>query len=144
MALNNTSTKKQESMKSRVPLASKTLPTKDVNYGNRHSKDEGQMRGNAQPDKFADPMNDGTSAPLGGGIDHLHDDIGEKSGFIVDGYLDKGGTPYGEAAKFNFLPPGMDISNQENCEIHDMPLRRLTAESYPGDGWMPAPKDITE
>jgi hypothetical protein len=144
MAMNNTSTRKQGSLEQRGKLAGKTLPTKDVNYKDRHSVNDGQMRGNAQPDKFAEPMNDGTSAAISGGIDRLYDDIGEKSGFITDGYLDKGGTPYGEAAKFNFLPPGMDISNQENAEIHSMPLRKLTEESYPGDGWMPKPRDIEE
>lgn len=103
---------------------------------------DGQMRGNAQPDKFAEPLQD-ISAKIRG-MEGLHNDIGELSGFITDGYLDKQGTPYGEAAKFNFLPPGMDISNQENAEIHAMPLRKITSESYPGDGWTPAPRDIPE
>lgn len=86
-----------------------------------------------------------TSAPGKiGGMKSLRNDIGEASGFITDGYLDKRDTPYGEAAKFNFLPPGMDISNQETAEIHDMPMRKLTDLSYPGDGWSPAPRDVAE
>jgi hypothetical protein len=142
MATNNTSTmKKGASVK--APVEGATLRTKDVKYRNSPGQNDGQMRGNAQPDKFADPMNDGVSAAIRG-LEGLHDDIGEKSGFITDGYIDKGGTPYGEAAKFNFLPPGMDISNQENAEIHDMPLRKITEESYPGDGWQPKPRDIPE
>lgn len=143
MAMNNTSTKKQGGMKQRGAQAGETLPPKDVNYRDRHSVNEGQMRGNAMPDKFAEPMNDGTSAPISG-FNRTYDDIGEKSGFITEGYMDKGGTPYGEAAKFNFLPPGMNISNQENAEIHEMPLRKLVNESYPGDGWMPKPTDVEE
>ena len=88
-------------------------------------------------------MNDGVSAKIKG-FGQTFDDIGEKSGFIVDGYLDKQGTPYGESAKFNCMPPGMDIDNQMYAEINEMPLRKLTHESYPGDGWMPAPRDIPE
>ena len=104
---------------------------------------DGQMKTSAGNQKFADPMNMGPP-PNVGGLEGLHNDIGERSGFATGGYIDKQGTPYGEAAKFNFLPPGMDISNQENAEINEMPLRKLVAESYPGDGWMPAPRDIQE
>jgi hypothetical protein len=88
-------------------------------------------------------MNMGAPSEISG-ISGTHNDIGELSGFITDGYLDKNDIPFGEAAKFNFLPPGMDISNQENVEIHDMPLRKLTDMSYPGDGWSPAPRDVQE
>lgn len=67
----------------------------------------------------------------------------EMVGFVTTGYIDKQGTPYGEAAKFNFLPPGMDISNQENAEIHDMPMKTVVAMDYPGDGWG-SQRDVTE
>jgi hypothetical protein len=87
-------------------------------------------------------MNDVSAAIKG--LSGLHNDIGEMSGFVTDGYLDKNGTPFGEAAKFNYMPPGMDISNQMNAEIHEMPLRMVVSESYPGDGWMPSPRDIKE
>jgi hypothetical protein len=137
----NTSTKKAYNSVA-AGVAGTTAPSKKAGSSNRGAKDDGQMRGNAQPDKFADPLQ-GISAEIKG-MSGTFDDIGEKSGFITDGYLDKQGTPYGEAAKFNFLPPGMDISNQENAEIHAMPLVRLTSESYPGDGWMPTPRDIPE
>jgi hypothetical protein len=138
----NTSTKKTfRGVADKAP-ADRTLPSKGASADtNMRGENAGQITGDG-PAKFANPMN-GISAKIGG-IDGLHDDIGEKSGFITDGYLDKQDTPYGEAAKFNFLPPGMDISNQENAEIHDMPMRKLTAESYPGDGWMPAPRDMPE
>lgn len=92
---------------------------------------------------LSQPMNKGAPAEIRG-MAGLHNDIGESSGFITDGYLDKQGTHFGEAAKFNFLPPGMDISNQLNTAINEMPLRKIVAESYPGDGWMPAPNDIPE
>jgi len=109
------------------------------NYGGDSA---GQMRGNSMPEKFAEPLGE-VSAQITG-IEGLHNDIGEMSGFITTGYLDKQSTPFGEAAKFNFLPPGMNISNQENAEIHDMPLVKLVAESYPGDGWSPTPRDMPE
>lgn len=122
--------------------AKATQSPKLKGYRNQGPTNDGQMRGNAQPDKFADPL-EPFPGPIGG-MGGLHNDIGEKSGFQTTGYIDKQGTPYGEAAKFNFLPPGMDISNQENAEIHAMPLKKVTSESYPGDGWMPAPRDIPE
>ena len=80
------------------------------------------------------------------GLDGLHNDIGEKSGFqaSTDAYIVKKGTQYGEAAKFNFLPPGMDIGDQEHTDQRNMPLRTVVAESYPGDGWEPSPRDIPE
>ena len=59
----------------------------------------------------------------------------EAVGFIMSGYLDKKGTPSGEDAKFNHLPPGEDISNQAIVEINDMPLKKVVDISYPGDGW---------
>ena len=118
------------------------LPSKKPSMGNRPGSYEGQMAGNAQSDKFGAPMQ-AVAAPISG-IAGMHNDIGEMSGFATDGYLDKQMTPYGEAAKFNFLPPGMDIGNQVNAEIHDMPLRILVAESYPGDGWTPSPRDMGE
>ena len=105
--------------------------------------DEGQLAGDYQ--KFGVPMTGpGGIVPNVSGMESLHNDIGEMSGFQTSGYIDKKGTPYGEAAKFNFLPPGMDISNQTDADIRSMPLRKLTAESYPGDGWMPTPRDIPE
>ena len=126
----------------RSPVAGNTRPSKKPSLGNSSGSYTGQMRGNAQTDKFGEPLQEVTAGITG--LGGLYNDIGEMSGFAVDGYLDKQKTPYGEAAKFNFLPPGMDISNQENAEIHEMPLRILVAESYPGDGWMPQPRDVPE
>lgn len=43
----------------------------------------------------------------------------DRPGFQVSGYITKKGTPSGEGAKFNFLPPGQDISNQANADLWD-------------------------
>ena len=65
-------------------------------------------------------------------------------GFTADGrHIFKHGTPYGESAQFNYLPPGMDISNQTMCLINDMPMRKLVDVTYPADGAF-APRDVPE
>ena len=115
---------------------------KEGNSGPEYSGEMKDTRGMGSD--FTKPLNNGGVNAEIRGFGRTYNDIGEVSGFITDGYLDKNGTQYGEAAKFNFLPPGMDISNQELCEINEMPLRKIIAESYPGDGWMPAPMDIPE
>lgn len=138
----NTSTKKEFAHVASPLKLDRTLPTKTaMSNSNMAGRKVGQIVGDG-PAVFAEPMV-GVS-PAIGGLGKTYNDIGELSGFITDGYLDKQDTPYGEAAKFNFLPPGMDISNQANAEIHDMPLRMLTDVSFPGDGWMPKPRDIEE
>ena len=55
-------------------------------------------------------------------------------GFQTEGYIFKHGTPYGETARFNVMPPGQDISNQPMLIVNQMPLKKVTAMSYPGDG----------
>jgi hypothetical protein len=137
----NTTTKKQYASFRENPVK-KAQPSKNVNSGNRPGMYEGELSG-VPSQKFGRPMNMGAPAKISG-IEGLHNDIGEMSGFITDGYLDKNDTPFGENVKLNFMPPGMDISNQEMAQIHEMPLRTIVAESYPGDGWMPSPRDITE
>lgn len=137
----NTTTKKQYGNVKGTP--EKARGPKDVNYPNHPGKYDGQMSGKGAAEGFAEPYDKGVTAKISG-LDGTYDDIGEKSGFITDGYIDKGDTAYGEDAKFNFLPPGMDISNQENAEIHEMKLYKVTEESYPNDGWSPKPRDIPE
>lgn len=78
------------------------------------------------------------------GLDGTHNDIGEKSGFVTDGYLMKGDTPQGEGAKFNVMPPGMEIDNQPTARIYPMSLIKLTEESYPNDGWTPKPRVVVD
>lgn len=135
----NTTTKKQYSAIKESPVK-KAEPSKTASMANEGPRYVGQI---AKDQAFAKPMNMGAPAKISG-IEGTYDDIGERSGFITDGYMDKNGMEYGEGMKLNFLPPGMDISNQENVEIHDMPLRLLTDTSYPGDGWMPKPRDVQE
>jgi len=47
----------------------------------------------------------------------------ERAGIRDSGYLDKKGTPSGNAAKFNSLPPGERLENQANCDVREMPMR---------------------
>ena len=67
----------------------------------------------------------------------------ERTGFDTSGYIVAKGTPQGEGATFNSMPPGMDITNQRLLGIHDMPLKKLVGMSYPGDGGF-ATRDIPE
>jgi hypothetical protein len=65
-------------------------------------------------------------------------------GFEADGTsFFKHGTPYGEAAYFNQLPPGPDIGDQKYALINNMPLKMITMMGYPGDGGFPV-RDIPE
>jgi hypothetical protein len=137
----NVGTKKKNNDRQEMPV-NKTGSPRFASVSNRPGVYVGQMK-EVGREEFADPMNMGPPSQIGG-LGGTYNDIGEMSGFITEGYLDKSNTPYGEAAKFNFLPPGMDISNQENAEINEMPMRKITSESYPGDGWMPVPRDIPE
>lgn len=99
-------------------------------------KNTGQMR-EAVSAPFAEPMNN-VPPPITG-ISGTHNDIGEKSGFETTGYIYKGDTPYGENAKLNMMPPGMEIDNQEFSRIYPMKMTKVVEESYPGDGWTPKP-----
>jgi hypothetical protein len=111
--------------------------------GNKSPMNEGQMKGDGMPEKFGNPteLMPDTNIP---GMAGTHDDIGEKSGFQTEGYIFKKGTQYGEAAKLNYMPPGMDIDNQECADIRPMPMKQLTSESYPGDGWTPSPRNLSK
>lgn len=81
---------------------------------------------------FANPSNDIT--PNISDMQSMQNDIGEASGFQTSGYLNKKGTSYGEGAKLNQMPPGMDISNQDNADIRSMELKKITPSGYEGDG----------
>ena len=69
----------------------------------------------------------------------------DKPGWQADGQqIYKFGTPYGESAQFNYLPPGMDISNQANALINNMPLRVYSGGvTYPMDTPWPV-RDVPE
>jgi hypothetical protein len=95
--------------------------------------------------KYAKPF-EPVDAGVGGGIDGTTNDIGEKSGFDADtsAYIVKKGMVYGEAAKLNIMPPGMDISDQPYRDIRDMPLKKYAGGvDFPGDGGF-AQKDMNE
>lgn len=77
------------------------------------------------------------------GMDSASGSNNEMAGFKTTGYINKKGTPYGESAMFNKMPPGMDISNQDVTDQNDMPMKKLTDTSYPGDGW-DSSRDIPE
>lgn len=139
----NVHTKKEYAGSREMPVK-KAEPSKTVSMKNMDAVYKGQLSGTTGDQPFSNPLNKGAPAQISG-IAGLHDDIGEKSGFITDGYLDKNGMVYGEAAKFNYLPPGMDISNQQNMEVHMMPLRVYGGGvSFPDDGWSPKPSDVQE
>lgn len=83
---------------------------------------------------FSAPMNMGPPAPVKG-VGGASTNLGDVSGFVTSGYIDKKSTPFGENAKFNYPPPGMEITNQKMADIRDMPFKKVTDESYPGDGY---------
>jgi hypothetical protein len=60
----------------------------------------------------------------------------EMVGIRDAGYLTKKNLEFGVNAMYNSLPPGMDIEDQEVCDIREEELviydRGL---GYPGDGW---------
>ena len=59
----------------------------------------------------------------------------EKDGIKDTGYLEKKGTPSGEGAMFNMLPPGTNIEDQSVADIRAQPLKSWTGGlSYQGDG----------
>jgi hypothetical protein len=106
--------------------------------------DQGQMKGNSQPDKFAIPFQEVDSGVMG--MDTAHMDGDEMVGLIGDTskYIVKKGMAYGEAAKFNVLPPGMDINDQPYRDIRAMPLKQIVEQSYSGDGGFPGVVDLNE
>jgi hypothetical protein len=60
----------------------------------------------------------------------------DKTGVKDSGYLTKKGTPSGEMAMFNELPPGMNIEDQKVADIRAQKMLVYSGGiSYPGDGW---------
>lgn len=60
----------------------------------------------------------------------------DKAGIKNSGYLTKKGTPSGNGAMFNYLPPGMNIEDQANADIRaQKEVNYSGGTSYPGDGW---------
>ena len=95
--------------------------------------------------KFAAPF-EAIDGGIGGGMTGTRNDIGELSGFQsnTESYIVKKGMVYGEAAKLNIMPPGMDIEDQPYRDIRSMPLKVYAGGvSFPTDGW-DGPADLTE
>lgn len=57
------------------------------------------------------------------------------TGFVTSGFIVKKGTPSGESAQFNVMPPGDDIDNQPDADIRPLPMKKITPMGYPGSGW---------
>ena len=54
------------------------------------------------------------------------------------GYISKKNLEFGVNAFYQSLPPGMDIEDQENCDIRKMELVNYDGGlGYKGDGWAP-------
>lgn len=69
------------------------------------------------------------------GMDSLKSESLDRPGFETTGYINKKGTPSGESAMFNKMPPGMDITNQEVTDQRNLKLKKITSMGYEGDGW---------
>lgn len=79
---------------------------------------------------MADKMPDVNVLPSSGGQSL------DKTGIKDSGYLTKKGTPSGEGAKFNYLPPGMNIEDQACADIRGQEMVTYKGGiTYPGDGW---------
>lgn len=60
----------------------------------------------------------------------------ELVGVRNSGYIAKKGLEFGVNAMYNTLPPGMDIEDQELCDIRKMEMVAYEGGlSFPGDGW---------
>ena len=60
----------------------------------------------------------------------------ERVGARNYGYLAKKNLEFGVNAFYNSLPPGMDIEDQEVCDMREMKMVVYdTGLGYPGDGW---------
>jgi len=60
----------------------------------------------------------------------------EMVGVKQNGYLAKKGLEFGVNAFYNSLAPGMDIEDQENCDIRQMKMNVYEGGmGFPGDGW---------
>lgn len=78
-------------------------------------------------------MNGTESSPLPNSSKMEHN---QKVGIDNAGYIVKKGTASGEGAKFNKMPPGMDINDQTGSDIRPMEIKFWSGgDSFPGDGW---------
>jgi hypothetical protein len=60
----------------------------------------------------------------------------ERVGIEDRGYIVKKGLEFGVNAMYQSLPPGMDIEDQENCDIRQEDMVVYSGGlGFPGDGW---------
>jgi hypothetical protein len=59
----------------------------------------------------------------------------ERVGIHNHDYLVKKNLQFGPDVFYNTLPPGMDIEDQENCDIRAMEFKTITSMGYRDDGW---------
>jgi hypothetical protein len=68
----------------------------------------------------------------------------ERVGIHNHDYLVKKNLEFGPEIHYNSLPPGMDIEDQENCDIRKMEMKAYKGGlGYSGDGWTASDQDST-
>lgn len=102
--------------------------------GRMPSKEAIQKAANARGGKRHD-MKGQDLADVGWLADSSQMTGNEMVGVKNHGYLVKKNLEYGNQVNYNSLPPGMDIEDQENCDIRTMEFKTVTDMGYPGDGW---------
>jgi hypothetical protein len=128
--------KQKRSMYETPQVTPDQLATK-IMGGDAPSKDDVIRSANARAQKRHEMKNQHMAD-----IDVLPDSAelagNEMIGIRNSGYLAKKSLEFGVNAFYNSLPPGMDIEDQENCDIREMELVVFDrGMSYPGDGWAP-------
>lgn len=124
---------KQSKMTESPQMVKRQIGTKIVG-GNAPSDSDVIKSANARGGKRHDVKGE-QIADINVIADSSHMEGNEMVGIKNHGYLVKKDTPYGVNAHFNSLPPGMDIEDQEVCDIRKMPMKTVTAMGFPGDGW---------
>jgi hypothetical protein len=108
----------------RTPMKGGKMPSSQDVVKSANAR--GAMRHEMKGDNVADVKNIANSSKMVGN---------EMVGVKNEGYLVKKNLEFGVNAFYNSLPPGMDIEDQENCDIRKMETKTVTAMGYPGDGW---------
>ena len=74
--------------------------------------------------------------PEGAGLPSSGGEVLDRAGIKDKGYINTKGIPSGLDARFNYLPPGMNIEDQKNADIKEQKLYTWEGGlSYPKDGW---------
>lgn len=113
-----------ESKQLRTPVYGGKSPSKENIQKSANAR--GGMRHDMKGQRLADVGVLPDSATMAGN---------EMVGIKNHDYLVKKNLEFGPNVHYNSLPPGMDIEDQENCDIRRMELKTVTDMGYPGDGW---------